>query len=77
MTWWETIQLRRATKTLSWDDFKTEFENQYYSKYHPKMKEHEFQAFRQEAMLVLEFERQFHDLSLFAPHYVPSEQHTI
>jgi hypothetical protein len=77
MTWWETIQLRRATKTLSWDDFKTEFENQYYSKYHPKMKEHEFQAFRQEAMSVLEFERQFHDLSLFAPHYIPSEQHTI
>ena len=38
MTWWETIQLRRATETLSWDDFKIEFENQYYSKYHRKMK---------------------------------------
>jgi len=34
MTWWETVQLRRATETLSWDDFKIEFENQYYSKYH-------------------------------------------
>jgi hypothetical protein len=39
MTWWETVQLRRATETLSWDDFKIEFENQYYSKYHQKMKE--------------------------------------
>jgi hypothetical protein len=57
MTWWETIQLRRATKTLSWDDFKTEFENQYYSKYHRKMKEQEFLALRQEGMSVLEYER--------------------
>jgi hypothetical protein len=77
MTWWETVQLRRATETLSWDDFKIEFENQYYSKYHRKMKEHEFLALRQEGMSILEYERQFHDLSLFAPHYVPSEQHMI
>jgi hypothetical protein len=46
MTWWETVQLRRATETLSWDDFKIEFENQYYSKYHRKMKEQEFLALR-------------------------------
>jgi hypothetical protein len=69
--------LRRAIETLSWDDFKTKFENQYYSKYHQKMKEHEFLALRYEGMLVLEYERGFHDLSLFAPHYVPSEQHMI
>ena len=77
MTWWETVQLRRATETLSWDDFKIEFENQYYSRYHRKMKEHEFLALRQERMSVLEYERWFHDLSLFVPHYVPSEQHMI
>jgi hypothetical protein len=41
------------------------------------MKEHEFLALRQEGMSVLEYERQFHDLSLFAPHYVPSKQHMI
>jgi len=28
-------------------------------------------------MSVLEYERRFYDLSLFAPHYVPSEQHMI
>jgi hypothetical protein len=68
MTWWETVQLRRATETLSWDDFKIEFKNQYYSKYHRKMKEHEFLALRQEGMSVLEYERRFHDLSLFTPY---------
>jgi hypothetical protein len=49
--------LRRATETLSWDDFKIEFENQYNSKYHRKMKEQEFLALRQEGMSVLEYER--------------------
>jgi hypothetical protein len=47
----------RATETLSWDDFKTDFENKYYSKYHQKMKEQEFLALRQEGMSVLEYER--------------------
>ncbi|KAL9400951.1 hypothetical protein Peur_004800 [Populus x canadensis] len=71
MTWWETVQLRRATETLTWSDFKTEFENQFYSKYHRKVKEQEFLALRQGDMSVLEYERRFHDLSLFAPHYFP------
>jgi N-glycosylase/DNA lyase len=57
MTWWETIQLRKAIETLTLDDFKIEFENQYYSKYHQKIKEQEFLALRQEGMSVLEYER--------------------
>jgi len=48
--------------TLTWIDFKTEFENHFYSKYHCKVKEQEWR---------------FHDLSLFAPHYVPTEEHMI
>jgi hypothetical protein len=77
MTWWETVQLRRATETLTWSDFKTEFKNQFYSRYHCKVKEQEFLALRQGDMSVLEYERRFHDLSLFAPHYVPTEEHMI
>lgn len=42
MTWWEMVQMRRATETLIWSDFKTEFENQFYSRYHRKVKEQEF-----------------------------------
>lgn len=41
------------------------------------MKEQEFLALRQGDMSVLEYERRFHDLSLFAPHYVPTEEHMI
>jgi len=39
MTWWETFHLRRVTETLTWRDFKLEFENQFYSRYHHKVKE--------------------------------------
>jgi len=39
MTWWEIVQLRHATEILTWSDFKTEFENQFYSRYHHKVKE--------------------------------------
>ncbi|XP_073267141.1 uncharacterized protein [Populus alba] len=77
MTWWETVQLRRAIETLTWSDFKTKFENQFYSRYHRKVKEQEFLALRQGDMSVLEYKRKFHDLSLFAPHYVPTEEHMI
>jgi hypothetical protein len=28
-------------------------------------------------MSVLEYRRMFHDLSLFAPHYMPTEEHMI
>ena len=77
MTWWETVQLRCATETLTWSDFKIEFENQFYSKYHRKVKEQEFLALRQGDMSVLKYERRFHDLSLFAPHHVPTEEHMI
>jgi hypothetical protein len=77
MTWWETVQLRRATETQTWNDFKTEFENQFYSKYHHKVKEQELLALRQGDMSVLEYQKRFRDLLLFAPYYVPTEEHMI
>jgi hypothetical protein len=41
------------------------------------MKEQEFLALRQEGMTILEYERRFHDLSMFAPQFVPTEQYMI
>jgi hypothetical protein len=77
MIWWETIQLRCATETLTWSDFKIEFENQFNSRYHRKVKEQEFLALRQGDMSLLEYKRRFHDLLLFTPHYVSTEEHMI
>jgi len=67
MTWWEIVQLSHATKNLTWSDFKTKFENRFYSRYHRKVKEQEFLALRQDDMSVLEYKRRFYNLSC-SPH---------
>jgi hypothetical protein len=46
MIWWETVQLRRAIETLTWSDIKSEFENQFYSRYHHKVNEPKFLALK-------------------------------
>ena len=76
-TWWDIVKERRAAETLRWRDFRTEFENQYYSRQHWKIKEQEFLALTQGDMTVLEYERRFQDLSMFASVYLPTEQHRI
>jgi hypothetical protein len=54
-----------------------QFEHQFYSSYHQKIKEQEFLALRQGDMSVLDYERSFHDLSMFASHYVLGEQYRV
>jgi hypothetical protein len=76
-TWWDIVKERRAAKTLRWRDFRTEFENQYYSRQHRKIKEQEFLALTWGDMTALEYERRFQDLSMFASIYLPTEQHWI
>jgi hypothetical protein len=76
-TWWDIVKERRAAETLRWRDFRTEFENQYYSRQHRKIKEQEFLALTQGDMTILEYERRFQDLSIFASVYLPIEQHRI
>jgi hypothetical protein len=76
-TWWDIVKERRAAEMLGWRDFRTEFENQYYSRQHRKIKEHEFLGLTQGDMTVLEYERRFQDLSMFASIYLPTEQHRI
>jgi hypothetical protein len=39
------------------------------------MKEQEFLTLRRGDKSVLEYEMRFHDLSMFSPHNVPTEQH--
>jgi hypothetical protein len=41
------------------------------------MKKHEFLALRQKGMKILKYEMRFHDLSMFAPQFVPTEQYMI
>lgn len=67
----------RATCLSILANFRVEFENQLYSRYHRKMKEHELLTFKHGYIPMLEHKRRFHDLSMFAPYHVPIEQHMI
>jgi hypothetical protein len=76
-SWWDTVRSRRPAGSWSWAEFREQFEHQFYSSYHQKIKEQEFLALKQADMSVLDCERRFHDLSMFASHYTPSEQHRV
>jgi len=76
-SWWDTVRSRRPAGSWTWAEFKMQFEHQFYSSYHRKIKEQEFLALRQGDMSVLDYERRFHDISMFASHYVPGEQHRV
>ncbi|KAL9405108.1 hypothetical protein Peur_002080 [Populus x canadensis] len=54
-----------------------EFEERYYSWQHRKEKEQEFLDLKQGNMTVLEYERRFQDLSIFATTYLPTEHHRV
>jgi hypothetical protein len=41
------------------------------------VKEQEFSVLGQGVMSILDYERRFHDLSLFASPYIPTEEHMI
>ena len=68
------LQSMRAIQSWTWSDFRIEYENQLYSRYHRKMKEHEFLALRQDHLSVLNYERMFNDLFMFSSYHVSMEQ---
>jgi len=71
------VRLRRLAGSLSWAEFRVQFEHKFYSSYYQKIKEQEFLFLRQGDMSALDYERRFHNLSMFALHYTPSEQHKV
>jgi len=76
-SWWDIVRSRRPIGSWTWAEFWAQFESQYYSSQHQRIKAQEFLTLTQGDMAVLEYERRFHDLSMFAPYIVPTEQHRI
>jgi hypothetical protein len=76
-TWWEVIQSRRTTGICTWGEFRKQFETQFFSPFQCRIKELEFLALKQGNIIVIDYERRFHDLSLFAPQFVTTEQEII
>jgi hypothetical protein len=67
-SWWDIMRLRRLAGSLSWAEFRVQFKHQFYSSYYRKFKEQEFLFLRQGDISALDYERRFHNLSMFALH---------
>ncbi|XP_059629608.1 uncharacterized protein LOC132272482 [Cornus florida] len=64
--------------TMTWDDFKTRFNDKYFPELVDEKKATEFMQLEQNNdMSVSEYERKFTELSRFAPHIVANELHKV
>jgi hypothetical protein len=67
----------RPVRIWTLTNFRVQFENQFYLSHWHKVKEKEFLAFVQRDISVLDYERRFYNLSMFASYYVLTEQYRI
>ena len=73
-TWWRKIE-RSATTPLTWGDFQTAFDTQYYTPYQQDRKRKQFLQTSQRGRLVADYEAEFSELAAFVPELIPSERY--
>ncbi|XP_022851014.1 uncharacterized protein LOC111372831 [Olea europaea var. sylvestris] len=74
--WWESVSRTRTEEqqhNLTWEQFKDEVMARYFPQALRDFKESEFLQLRQGSMLLTDYERQFEQLSRYAPHLVDTE----
>ncbi|XP_024028938.1 uncharacterized protein LOC112093846 [Morus notabilis] len=72
-TWWKQVRRRIDVAGLTWEQFETLFNEQYFPQSYRDEKALEFMSLQQGDMFVREYEAKFNDLSRFAPSLVESE----
>ncbi|XP_024023770.1 uncharacterized protein LOC112092271 [Morus notabilis] len=72
-TWWKQVKRRIDVAGLTWEQFETLFNEQYFPQSYREEKALEFMSLLQGYMSVREYEAKFNDLSRFAPSLVESE----
>ncbi|XP_024025887.1 uncharacterized protein LOC112092890 [Morus notabilis] len=72
-TWWKQVKRRMDVTGLTWEQFETLFNEQYFPQSYREEKALEFMSLLQGDMSVREYEAKFNDLSRFAPSLVESE----
>ena len=71
--WWRSVR-GRYTSSLSWAEFRQEFDDQYYTQHLQDAKRVEFYSLRQGTRTVVEFERELRELAHFVPELDASER---
>ncbi|XP_024033010.1 uncharacterized protein LOC112095379 [Morus notabilis] len=72
-TWWKQVKRRMDVTGLTWEQFETLFNEQYFPQSYREKKALEFMSLLQGDMSVREYEAKSNDLSRFAPSLVESE----
>ncbi|XP_024031838.1 uncharacterized protein LOC112094627 [Morus notabilis] len=72
-TWWKQVKRRIDVTGLTWEQFETLFNKQYFPQSYRDEKALEFMSLLQGDMSVREYEAKFNDLSRFAPSLVEFE----
>ncbi|XP_059639009.1 uncharacterized protein LOC132281311 [Cornus florida] len=77
--WWQSeTKMVVDITTMTWDDFKTQFNDKYFSQSVKEKKATEFTQLEQNnEMSVCEYEMKFTELSRFVPHIVANELHKV
>ena len=65
--WWEAVMKNRDVARMTWVEFLREFNSKYYSQAVIKSKVAEFTKLQQGNLSVLEYVRQFDQLSRYTP----------
>ncbi|XP_016675152.1 uncharacterized protein [Gossypium hirsutum] len=72
--WWKTMEAVVPAKKFTWEFFQNEFKKKYAEKRYLDKKKREFLDLRQGNKSVAEYEREFVNLSKYAPDIVPTEE---
>ncbi|XP_024032217.1 uncharacterized protein LOC112094746 [Morus notabilis] len=72
-TWWKHVKRRMDVTGLTWEQFETLFNEQYFPQSYREEKALEYMSLLQGDMSIREYEAKFNDLSRFAPSLVESE----
>ncbi|XP_074363196.1 uncharacterized protein LOC141703633 [Apium graveolens] len=72
--WWDSIKALEEVQPVTWERFKELFLEKYYPKYVQKQMEVKFLELKQGKMTVLEYEKNFIELSRFVTKYVGTEE---
>ncbi|XP_024028694.1 uncharacterized protein LOC112093783 [Morus notabilis] len=71
--WWKPVRRRLNVAEMTWEQFETLFNEQYFPQSNREQKALEFMTLQQGDMMIREYEAKFNDLSRFAPSLVESE----
>lgn len=65
--WWTAVSLRFGGRLPTWDEFLSEFNKRFYTRFHKNGQRQTFYRVEQGTRSVIEFEKELRELSHFAP----------